>query len=78
MPNLFDAPVVPPAPAAPVHPVEGKDERPDPKWVRGRCPDCGEDLVSNLYYIEGKGYLCVWECWSYRREDSECTYRRVL
>ena len=31
--------------------------RPDPQWVRGTCPECGDELVSNLYYIGGKGYL---------------------
>ena len=60
--------------------------RPDPQWVRGRCPECGDDLVSNLYYIGGKGYLLVWECWGSLGADGEdrgahegrCRYRRVL
>jgi hypothetical protein len=56
-----------------------KDGRPDPQWVRGRCPECGDDLVSNLYYIGGKGYLMVWECWSSLGEEPRrCQYRRVL
>lgn len=54
------------------------DGRPDPNWVRGRCPECGEELVSNMYYLGGKGYLIVWECWGSLSEDSECEYRRVL
>ena len=54
------------------------DGRPDPKWVRGKCPECGDDLVSNLYYIGGKGDLIVWECWGSLNEDPRCTYRRVL
>jgi hypothetical protein len=54
------------------------DGRPDPQWVRGRCPECGDDLVSNLYYIGGKGYLMIWECWNSLGENPRCTYRRVL
>jgi len=53
-------------------------ERPDPQWVRGRCPECGDDLVSNLYYIGGKGYLLCWECWGSLGENPACRYRRVL
>jgi hypothetical protein len=52
--------------------------RPEPDWVRGRCPECGDDLVSNLYYIGGQGYLIVWECWASLRETGACEYRRVL
>lgn len=54
------------------------DGRPDPQWVRGRCPECGDDLVSNMYYIGGKGYLVIWECWGSLSEQPGCTYRRVL
>jgi len=54
-------------------------ERPDPQSVRGRCPECGDDLVSNLYYIPGEGYLIRWECWSSLSEDAaRCQYRKVL
>jgi hypothetical protein len=59
-------------------PKAANDGRPDPQWVRGRCPECGDDLVSNLYYIGGKGYLMIWECWSSLGENPRCTYRRVL
>ena len=55
-----------------------REARPDPQWVRGRCPECGDDLVSNLYYIGGKGYLLVWECWASLGEDPACRYRKVL
>jgi hypothetical protein len=51
--------------------------RPDPKWVRGRCPECGDDLVSNLYYVSGQ-YVLAWECWSSLASDARCTYRRIL
>jgi hypothetical protein len=53
--------------------------RPDPDWIRGRCPHCGDDLVSNAYYVGGKGYIIVWECWgSLQWPDPVCDYRRVL
>lgn len=52
--------------------------RPDPEWVRGRCPMCGEDVVSNCYYVAGKGYLIIWECWSSLGEVPTCEYRQVL
>jgi hypothetical protein len=59
-------------------PRRTRDGRPNEEWVRGRCPECGDDLVSNFYYIGGKGYLLVWECWDSLREDPQCSYRRVL
>jgi hypothetical protein len=54
------------------------DGRPDPKRVRGRCPECGEELVSNMYYLGGKGYLLVWECWASLADEPVCCYRRVV
>jgi hypothetical protein len=59
-----------------VRTVEGG--RPDPEWVRGRCPMCGEDVVSNCYYVGGKGYIIIWECWASLGETPRCDYRRVL
>ena len=56
----------------------GSDDRPQPEWIRGRCPECGDDLVSNLYYIGGKGYLLTWECWSSLGDAPKCRYRKVL
>jgi hypothetical protein len=55
-----------------------RKERPDPDWVRGRCPMCGEEVVSNCYYVGGKGYMIVWECWASLGESAACDYRRVL
>ena len=55
-----------------------RDDRPDPAWVRGRCPECGDDLVSNMYYIGGRGYLIRWECWNSLGEDPACRYYKVL
>ncbi len=51
---------------------------PRPEWVRGVCPNCGQPVVSNCYYIGGRGYLCVWECWNSLAETPSCTYRKVL
>ena len=53
-------------------------DRPDPDWVRGRCPLCGEEVVSNCYYVGGKGYIIVWECWASLSDTATCDYRRVL
>ena len=57
--------------------TEGRG-RPEPDWVRGHCPECGDALVSNLYYIGGHGYVCAYECWNSLGESASCTYRRVL
>ncbi len=54
------------------------EEHPAPKSVRGKCPECGGDLVSKCYYVKGKGYLIVWECWESLRDEPTCAYRRVL
>ena len=51
---------------------------PDPSWVRGRCPLCGAPVVSNLYYVGGKGYILRWECWLSIGEYVSCSYRKVL
>jgi hypothetical protein len=55
-----------------------RSQRPDPDWVRGRCPMCGEEVVSNCYYVGGKGYIIVWECWASLGDTATCDYRRVL
>ena len=54
------------------------DGRPRPEWVRGKCPKCGDDLVSNCYYIGGSGYMVVWECWSSLSAQPTCDYRHIL
>lgn len=59
-------------------PLLSGDGRPDPQWIRGRCPECGDDLVSNLYYMGGKGYILTWECWSSLGDTPKCRYRKVL
>lgn len=57
---------------------DGVSDRPRPEWVRGVCPQCGDELVSNCYYVGGKGYLCLWECWSSLSSHPTCSYRKVL
>ena len=49
-------------------------------WMRACCRVCGEAVVSNAYYVGGKGYIIVWECWASLGEPTErtCDYRRVL
>ncbi|HAH86098.1 MAG TPA: hypothetical protein DCL60_01855 [Armatimonadetes bacterium] len=54
------------------------DDQPNAAWVRGVCPECGEPLISNCYYIKGKGYLIVWECWGSLKDEPACTYRKIL
>ena len=53
-------------------------EQPDPEWVRGVCPRCGSELVSKCYYVSGRVYLVVWECWASTGVEPACDYRRVL
>ncbi len=58
--------------------ITGDQGRPRPEWVRGRCPACGDDLVSNHYEVGGKGYLIVWDCWTSLSQPSVCSYRKIL
>ncbi len=51
---------------------------PHPSRVRGKCPLCGDVVVSNLYYRANKGYLLRWECWKSLGVDSTCTYSKIL
>ena len=52
--------------------------RPRPEWIRGKCPQCGDDLVSNCYYVGGRGYLVCWECWNSLGDNPACNYRKIL
>lgn len=59
-------------------PVKKTGDRPDPEWVKGVCPLCGDDVVHNLYWIGGKGYLNRAECWSSLGSEPKCNYYKVL
>ncbi len=53
---------------------DGKSEHPDPAWVRGTCPDCGGQLVSNCHYVGNRGYIITHECWESLKDKSSCNY----
>lgn len=56
-----------------------KDDNPPPaEWIRGDCPLCGQPLVSNYYYVSGKGPLVVWDCWASLEPRPTCSYRKGL
>ena len=38
---------------------DGNSDRPRPEWVRGVCPQCGDQLVANAYYVGRKGLLGI-------------------
>lgn len=58
--------------------IERRQEVPDPEWVRGTCPACGGAVVCNAYYVGGRGYVLLWECWESLGEKPLCDYRKVL
>ena len=57
---------------------DGTSGHPRPEWVRGTCPQCGDKLVANAYYVGGRGYIVCWECWSSLGENPSCQYRRII
>lgn len=52
--------------------------QPKPEWVRGVCPECGGPVVSNCYYVGGRGYVIVSECWYSLADAPSCNYRKAL
>jgi len=56
---------------------EREEERPPEEIVRGRCPECGEELVSNLYYHTERGYLLRYECWEALMPEGRCRFYAV-
>lgn len=56
----------------------GPAERTASVRTGGTCPSCGSDLVSNCYYISGRGYLILHECEASVGPESSCQYRKVL
>lgn len=64
---------------SPLTPVKTTDDgQPDPAWVRGVCPVCGDVLVSNMYADADRAFIVRWECWGALQAVPTCTYRRVL
>jgi hypothetical protein len=56
-----------------------KQDRPDAEWVRpDPCPLCGEEVVSNCWYVGGKGYILKLHCWAALGEDATCEWSKVL
>jgi hypothetical protein len=57
------------------------DWQPRPEWIRGKCPQCQQPLVSQCLYVGGRGYLILWICvgalYGYRKTQ-ECSYKHVL
>lgn len=56
---------------------DGQRDQPKPEWTRGNCPQCGAPVVSNCYYIGGRGFVIVLECWEALRSPAACTFRQV-
>ena len=52
--------------------------QPRKEWVVGTCPLCGSPVVRNSYYVGGKGYLLVEECWEALSFPARCTHRQLL
>ncbi len=51
---------------------------PRAELIRGKCPECGDHLVSNCYYVWTRGYVITWECWSSLAEKPTCSYRKLI
>jgi hypothetical protein len=47
--------------------------RPEPHWIAGKCPVCGEVTIKDAFYVGGKGYLLQEVCWS-----GDCMYRKMV
>ena len=56
---------------------EREDERPPESIRRGHCPDCGGELVANLYCHEQRGYLLRYECWEGLLPGGVCAFYAV-
>lgn len=54
----------------------GPDNRPPAEIVRGRCPECGDELVANMYYHSDRGYILRYECWQMLQGQS-CSFYAV-
>lgn len=56
---------------------EREDERPPSEIVRGRCPECGEVIVANMYWHADRGYLLRYECWEGLLPKGRCRFYAV-
>lgn len=63
--------------AAEEYPVEIVREQPDPEYVRGTCPKCGEVVVV-VHRESGGTWRMVWECLASVQPPITCDYRLVL
>lgn len=52
--------------------------RPPTKMRAGTCPVCGDDAVSELSFMEDRGYLLQVRCWSSLGDEPTCDWRRAL
>jgi hypothetical protein len=55
-----------------------KRSRPEPSWVCGTCPECGEVMVVNYYHVGGRGYLGYRECWASLGDQPTCHWSQSL
>lgn len=55
--------------------MEKVERQPDAEWIRAFCPRCGLPVVSNAYYIGGRGYIVRWECWGSLAMAPSCDFR---
>lgn len=56
---------------------EHEEDCPPEEIVRGRCPECGGQLVANLYYHLLRGYLLRYECWEGLMLQGRCEFYTV-
>lgn len=54
-----------------------ENDRPTPEIERGTCPDCGGQLVANLYWHARRGYLLRYECWEGLLPNGVCRFYAV-
>lgn len=60
------------------HRPKRRAARPPEEWVVGSCPYCKEDLVSNCYYHQNRGYQILTQCWGSLGSYPTCTFRRTI
>jgi predicted RNA-binding Zn-ribbon protein involved in translation (DUF1610 family) len=59
--------------------VKPESGEPNQEWIRGKCPDCGQVLVSNCYQVPGQTRSIVcWDCWNSLGPEPTCKYSKTL